>query len=72
MISSFMDRGIYTINEARDVMNLDPVEGGDVRAVRGEYKNANDINENVDNGNANADNKNLENPQEGENDGGNS
>lgn len=79
MISSFMDRGIYTINEARDVMNLDPVEGGDVRAVRGEYKNANDINENVDNGNtsvdngnANADNKNFENPQEGENDGGNS
>ena len=45
MIAAFMDRGIFTINEAREILNLDPVEGGDVRTVRGEYKNADDVNE---------------------------
>jgi phage portal protein BeeE len=44
MIAQFMDRGIFTINEARAILNLDPVEGGDVRTVRGEYKNADDVN----------------------------
>ena len=34
MISQFMDRGIFTINESREILNLDPVEGGDVRTVR--------------------------------------
>lgn len=38
------DRGIFSINEAREVFNLAPVEGGDVRTIRGEYKNADDIN----------------------------
>ena len=38
------DRGIFTVNEAREVFNLAPVEGGDVRTIRGEYKNADDIN----------------------------
>ena len=37
------DRGIFTINEAREVFNLAPVEGGDVRPLRGEYKPATDI-----------------------------
>lgn len=46
MISQFMDRGIFTINESREILNLDPVEGGDVRTVRGEYKNADEVNEN--------------------------
>ena len=46
MIAQFMDRGIFTINEAREILNLDPVEGGDVRTVRGEYKNADEVNEN--------------------------
>lgn len=32
------DRGIMTINEIRDIWNLAPVEGGDVRPVRGEYQ----------------------------------
>jgi hypothetical protein len=41
-----MDRGIFTINESREILNLDPVEGGDVRTVRGEYKNADEVNEN--------------------------
>ena len=46
MIAQFMDRGIFTINEAREILNLDPVEDGDVRTVRGEYKNAEEVNEN--------------------------
>ena len=45
MIAQFMDRGIFSINESREILNLDPVEGGDVRTVRGEYKNADDVNE---------------------------
>lgn len=47
MIAQFMDRGIFTINESREILNLDPVEGGDVRTVRGEYKNADDVNNEV-------------------------
>ena len=31
------DRGIMSINEIRDIWNLAPVEGGDVRTIRGEY-----------------------------------
>lgn len=31
------DRGLMTINEIRDIWNLPPVEGGDVRTIRGEY-----------------------------------
>ena len=45
MIAQFMDRGIFSINESREILNLDPVEGGDVRTVRGEYKNADDVSE---------------------------
>lgn len=37
------DRGIFSINEAREVFNLEPVDGGDVRTIRGEYKNADEI-----------------------------
>lgn len=37
------DRGVLTINEAREIFNLAPVEGGDVRTIRGEYKDANDL-----------------------------
>ncbi|MBR1732045.1 MAG: phage portal protein [Ruminococcus sp.] len=34
-----VDRGIISLNEARaEVWGLPPVEGGDVRAIRGEYK----------------------------------
>ena len=39
------DRGIFSINEAREVFNLEPVEGGDVRTIRGEYKNVNELEE---------------------------
>lgn len=37
------DRGVLSINEAREIFNLAPVEGGDVRTIRGEYKDANDL-----------------------------
>lgn len=39
------DRGIFSINEAREVFNMEPVEGGDIRTIRGEYKNVNDLEE---------------------------
>ena len=45
------DRGIFSINEAREVFNLPPVEGGDVRTIRGEYKNAEEINGGNEDGN---------------------
>lgn len=37
------DRGVFSINEAREVFNLAPVDGGDVRTIRGEYKNVNEL-----------------------------
>lgn len=37
------DRGIFSINEAREVFNLPPVDGGDIRTIRGEYKDASDL-----------------------------
>jgi len=37
-----LDRGIMSINEVRDIWNLPPVDGGDVRIIRGEYYNADD------------------------------
>lgn len=37
------DRGIFSINEAREVFNLAPVENGDIRTIRGEYKNVDDL-----------------------------
>lgn len=42
------DRGIFSINEAREVFNLAPVEGGDIRTIRGEYKNVDDLEGNTD------------------------
>ena len=40
MAQQLMDRGVMTINEARELFNYPPVEGGDIRAIRGEFKNA--------------------------------
>lgn len=50
LAQQMLDRGVMSINEARELFNYDPVEGGDVRAIRGEYKNTEDIggNENAD------------------------
>ena len=36
------DRGIMSINEIREIWNLPPVDGGDVRIMRGEYKDSSD------------------------------
>ena len=35
-----LDRGIMSINDVREIWQLPPVEGGDVRIIRGEYYNA--------------------------------
>ena len=40
--AQMLDRGIMSINDVREIWNLPPVEGGDVRIIRGEYQNAND------------------------------
>ena len=45
VVSQLLDRGVFSINEGREVFNLQPVDGGDVRTIRGEYKNADDIND---------------------------
>lgn len=38
--ASMLDRGIMSLNDVRQIWNLPPVEGGDVRIIRGEYYNA--------------------------------
>lgn len=38
--SQMLDRGIMSLNDVRKIWNLPPVEGGDVRIIRGEYYNA--------------------------------
>lgn len=40
-----IDRGILTINEYREILNLSPVNGGDVRVIRKEYAEATKLNE---------------------------
>lgn len=35
--SQMLDRGIFSINDVREIWNLPPVEGGDQRIIRGEY-----------------------------------
>lgn len=40
MVRDMLDRGVFSLNEAREVLQLPPVEGGDVRVIRGEYANA--------------------------------
>lgn len=40
--TSMLDRGVMTLNEVRAIWNLEPVDGGDERIIRGEYYNAGD------------------------------
>ena len=40
--AQLLDRGIFSINDVRQIWNLPPVEGGDERIIRGEYYNANE------------------------------
>jgi len=55
MVQQLMDRGVMSINEARELFNLPVVEGGDVRTIRGEYKDANDVTVLEQEGEGNAD-----------------
>jgi hypothetical protein len=48
--TQLLDRGILTINQALDIWNLPNVENGDVRIIRGEYYNADDKVNSLDNG----------------------
>ena len=44
--SQLLDRGIMSINDVREIWNLEPVDGGEARIIRGEYWNADEkINE---------------------------
>lgn len=38
--SQMLDRGILSINDVRTIWNMPPVDGGDVRIIRGEYYSA--------------------------------
>lgn len=49
--SQLLDRGIISINDARQIWNLPPVEGGNARIIRGEYYNADEKVTEVDDGN---------------------
>ena len=35
-----LDRGVISLNEAREIWQLPPVEGGDIHILRGEYYNS--------------------------------
>lgn len=48
--AQMLDRGIFSLNDVRDIWNLPPVEGGDARIIRGEYYNADDKLTEVDDG----------------------
>ena len=49
--SQLVDRGVISINDAREIWNLPPVDGGDIRVIRGEYYNADDKVQEGDNDN---------------------
>lgn len=40
MIRDMLDRGVMSINEARNILQMPPVEDGDQRVIRGEYIDA--------------------------------
>lgn len=40
--SQLLDRGIFSINDVREIWNLSPVEDGDKRIIRGEYYTTDD------------------------------
>ena len=44
------DRGILTTNQVMEIWNLPPVEGGDVRFIRGEYVTTDEKVDSLDNG----------------------
>lgn len=42
LAQQMLDRGVMSINEARELFNYLPVDDGDIRTIRGEYKSAGD------------------------------
>ena len=40
--AQLLDRGLFSLNEAREIWNLPPIEGGDAHIIRGEYYPANE------------------------------
>lgn len=46
--AQLLDRGLFSINEVREIWNLPPVEGGDKRVIRGEYYDADEKLQTVD------------------------
>jgi hypothetical protein len=54
--SQLLDRGIFSINDVREIWNLPPVEGGDARIIRGEYYTTNERLSVEEDENANQDN----------------
>lgn len=50
-ICNMVDRGLMSINQALEIMQLPPVEDGDTRVIRGEYVNVDSIQANVLTGN---------------------
>ena len=45
MAQQLLDRGVMSINEARELFNYAEVENGNVRFIRGEYKDADEATE---------------------------
>lgn len=43
MVRDMVDRGVMSLNEARQVLQLPPIEGGDIRVIRGEYVDADTV-----------------------------
>lgn len=43
MVRDMVDRGLMSINEGREVLQMPPVVDGDIRVIRGEYLNATSI-----------------------------
>ena len=50
MAKELLDRGVMTINEARELFNYADMEGGDVAPIRGEYKATDDLTDSEEEG----------------------
>lgn len=43
MVRDMIDRGVMSLNEGREVLQMSPVKDGDIRVIRGEYINVTDV-----------------------------
>ena len=57
IIQKMLSSGVYSVNEARRLLDREPCEGGDVRYCNGSYVRLEDIGKAYERGNDNADNK---------------